>query len=185
MKMQTYWVLLSITSAMLCGCTTTPATPEFLSAPNTCSVLSGGSGMVFPGNAMNDRWFKINSAVSNDVGDELEARGYRISRQIVDIRDNQSRLKAVSDEMLRTKCNKVIQISNSISGESATPNVATYFEFTVNVLGVVPGSIMLKSDYQKVYRYPLTKEAMKTLSMRDVAKQIGIDLDASHVINKG
>ena len=139
--------------------------------------------MILPDNAMNERWFKINSVVSNDLADALEAGGYNIDRLIVDIRDNQKRLKAVTAEMYRSRCNKVVQVSNSLSGDS--PNgVAKYFEFTVGVLGVAPGTTTLKREYQKVYRYPLTSEIMQTLSMHAVAEKMAVDLENGHVINK-
>ena len=170
--------------SVLAGCATAPSSaPEFLAQRNTCSVLFGGGGMVFPDNAMNARWFKINSVVSNDLADALEAGGYDVDRFIVDIRDNKERLRAVSAEMQRSRCNKVVQVSNSLSGTSSKGG-AKYFEFTVDVLGVVPGSTTLKREYQKSYQYPLTAETMQTLSMHAVAVKMAAELDSAHVINK-
>ena len=166
------------------GCSTVSSSPPaFLSKVNTCAVLSGGGGMVFPDSAMNDEWFKINSAVSNDLGNTLEADGYRIARLIVDMRDKQARLKATSVEMQRSQCNEIIQVSHSLGGMSP-PGVAKYFELTVDVLGTVHGTSTLQSEYHKTYRYPLTKEVMQNLSMRAVAASMAADLEGAHVINK-
>lgn len=160
------------------------AQPAVIAADNTCSILMGGGGAVFASNDQNNKWFLINRAVSQAVADSLQGMGYRIEPLIVDIRDNTQRMKMLGAEVTREKCNRIIQIAHGLSGESkTTPGMAANFDFDVSVLGVTPNG-KLAGISQKTYSYPLTKQVMETLSMREVGKTIAVDIDKAHVINK-
>lgn len=160
------------------------ARPAFAAAGNTCSILMGGGGAVFASDDQNNKWFLIDRAVSRAVTDSLQGMGYRIEPQIVDIRDSTERLKLLGAEVRREKCNRIIQITHGLSGESkTTPGVAANFDFDVSVLGVSPDG-KITGISRKTYSYPLTKQVMETLSMHEVGKTIATDIDKTHVINK-
>lgn len=160
------------------------STNAYASAQKTpeCLILLGGGGMVFSNEAMNNMWFKINSGLSTHIADDLEKNGYKVERLIVDIRDNPDRLKALSSKVTETKCTKIVQVSNSLSGV-AGGGIAKFFVFNISVLSVDESAINAKI-YNKDYSFPLTKEVMETLSMSSLAQRISDDIDASHAINK-
>ena len=148
--------------------------------------------MVFPDEAMNQRWFKINSVISNDLAEDLQQKGYRIERMIVDIRSNEQMRTALGIELAKKGCNKFIQVSHGLEGIPEGGGVASYFKFTVTVMGLSKGvaaanggtMTMITGGFHKDYRYPLTTQVMQTLSMSGVARQIADDIDASGQINK-
>jgi hypothetical protein len=165
---------------LLSACSSVP--PEWVAAPNRCTVLLGGGGTIFPNSALNDRWFFINKTLSTKFADALEAKGYRIERLIVDVRDNQTRVKAASAEMNRAGCNKVVQLAHSLSG---TEQVADSFQFTVSILGVSPKGMAFTGEFEKTYKYALTKEVMETLSLSGLAAQMATDVEQAGILNKG
>lgn len=140
--------------------------------------------MVFADEAQNDKWFMVNRAVSSAVSGSLQSMGYRIDPLIVDVRDKTQRMKVLAAEVAREKCDRVIQITNGLSGEPPTmPGVAKNFEFEVSVPGVAADG-KLTGLFQKTYSYPLTREVMASLSMSEVGRTIATDIDQAHVISK-
>jgi len=173
-------VIAFVVLALLSGCA---STPEWVTAPNQCTVLFGGGGMVFPTESLNQNWFAINKKLSNDLADTLTVKGYRIDRLIVDIRDNESRLNALGKEVNSARCNRVVQVAHSLL---ATGKNTESFQFAISILGVSQGEdgLTFTGKYKKVYTFPLTKQTMQTLSMSTLAAQMAADIDASGRLNK-
>lgn len=136
-----------------------------------------------PDQGVNVNWFKINSALSNKLADRLEAMNYRINRQIVDVRDNSARVKAASAEMNRTQCNRVIQVSHTLTSSDQTIDG---FQFEVSILGVAPNSsgVAFTGEYEKVYKFRITREVMESLSISSLAEQMATELDGSRLLTK-
>jgi len=179
------FIITFVLVALLTGCASPPITPLWATGPNKCTVLLGGGGTVFPDNSLNERWFQINSAVSGYLADTLAANGYHIERLIVDIRENGARLKALSAEMNRTGCNKVVQVSHSLTG---TGEYVDSFVFEVSVLGVSPspnsGKLAFTGEFEKSYKFPLVKEVIETLPLNGLATQMATEVENSGRLTK-
>jgi hypothetical protein len=191
-KLDKYFMVLAGVS-LLAGCSSAPSKPAgFTQQPNTCAVLVGGTGMVFPDEALNQRWIKVNSVLSNHLADDLQQRGYRIDRMIVDIRSSEGIRTALGNEMAKSRCNKFIQVSHALESAPGGDGKATYFSFKVTVMGIhnevanAGGGtrVTIVGGFDRTYRYPLTTEVMQQLSMATVAQQIADDIDASKQLNK-
>jgi hypothetical protein len=170
-------------TVLLTSCANSPRAPDWVTAPNRCSVLLGGGGTVTPEQVVNANWFKINSALSSKLADRLEAMNYRINRLIVDVRDNKARVQAASAEMNKTQCNKVIQVSHTLTSSDQTIDG---FQFEVSILGVAPNSsgVAFTGEYKKVYKFRMTREVMESLSMSALAEQMATELDGSRLLTK-
>src|SRR5215469_7712862 len=151
---------------VLAGCSVAPPkTADFVEQPNTCAVLVGGGGMVFSDEALNQRWFKINSILSNDIADDLQQKGYHIERMIVDIRNNDERRAALGAEMTKTQCNKFIQVTHALEDIAQGGGTKRYFTFGISVMGAKrkergdgATQAVIVGGFHKNYRYPLTSE---------------------------
>ncbi|TCI07330.1 hypothetical protein EZM97_32600 [Dyella soli] len=152
-----------------------PATP--------CAVLMGGGGMVFPDEQVNQLWFRINSTLSGHVADDLQQKGYRVERMIVDIRNGDQRLAMLGQEVTRTHCSKIVQITHALEDMPKGAGGGRSFVFTVSILGIGDTST-LTGGFKKEYRYPLTPEVMHSLSLSQVATQMADDIAATHEIDK-
>ena len=150
--------------------------------PNSCVVLMGGGGMVFPSDYQNREWFLVGRVVTRAVAASLQGAGYNIYPIIVDVRSSEQRLKLMGAKLVHERCNQVVQITHSLSGESATqPGVAKDFAFTVTVFDTTADD-KLAEIYSKTYSYPLTREIMDSLSMSGVGRIIATDIENAKVL---
>ena len=147
-----------------------------------CAILMGGGGMIFKREKLNQFWFEVNRSVSSAAAEALQGMGYRIDPLIVNLPNKQQRVQVLSNEIDREQCNRIIEITHKLTGQSTTmPGVAANFEFDVQVMGIGSDHVLI-GLYQKAYSYPLTSKEMQSLSLSGVGKSIAADIAKAHVI---
>lgn len=171
----------------LTACASTPQVPAYVSSPESCALVLGGGGTVFPDDRINQNWLKIDTVVADAVTSELRALGYHVEEVVSDLRTADARLELFAREMATRKCNRLVQVSHFVEPSATAPK----FGFAASVL--VPdlagaersggGTVaQLKGEFDKRYSYDLTSEVMQTLSMSDVGRTIAREIDRSGVV---
>lgn len=175
--------VLAVCIIVACGVSmaSEPTVPEHTAAP--CAILLGGGGTtVFASEKLHHLWFEVNRSVSSAAAEALQGMGYRIDPLIVDSRDIQQRKQLLENEIDREHCNRIIEITYKLTGQSVTmPGVAADFGFDVEVMGIGSDHVLI-GLYQKAYSYPLTSQVMQSLSLSGVGKSIAADIVKAQVI---
>ena len=150
-----------------------------------CVVLLGGAGSMTGNAEIDGNWFKIDSAISNDVADQLTARSYDVRPLIIDTHDSQELFNALWSKLSETHCALTVQIFRELK---ASKDRADSFSIKTTVLKIIPhpGSRVVTpaSEYQKEYDFPLTTEVMENLSLSTLAGRIADDIAAAGVLPK-
>ena len=168
------------------------ANPEPASSPNAvCTVLMGGGGTVTPSKDINSRWFAINSTLSRNVLSALSRLGYHVQGFIVDIQSTDQRAKALQQELYKTGCSKVLQITDELGSSAAQPGVLSKFTFVVSVSrleAVSPPSkaysraVRIVEEYEVAYEYDPNAKVAQDLS--ELAQSMATDVDKAGVLAK-
>jgi hypothetical protein len=174
-----------LSAALMTG---TPCLAQTDANKTACALLEGGEVPSMASNPdLHSRWFVIDRAVSQGSKNSLVAKGYKIEDDIVDIRDANSRIGHIVQQLKSTGCTKVVQISAALKDSPATPGIVSQFTFTALVFHLEqksPREVFVAGEFQKDYSFPLTTDTMDHLSLSGVGEKIAADIDASATLEK-
>ena len=149
-----------------------------------CTLLYNGGGTLTDNEKVNGVWTEADQRVNDGVNSGLAASGFDIRYYIARAQGSQARLAEVVAQLKETKCAKVIQVTRTLGGSPGTK----FFSYAVLVIHLdekrigAGTSYTVAGDYSKDYKYPMTEEVLRTLSLSGVGKQIAADIDASKVL---
>lgn len=173
------------------GCATVPeapvVVPAYVTSADSCALVLGGGGTVFPDERVAQAWRKIDGLVTDAATAELSRLGYKVEQLMTDASTGAERGRVAAAELARRQCNRVIQLSHFVEGEPG----AQKFGFAVSVL--VPDaakarrvegglSYPFEQSYARRYAYDLTSEMMDRLVPAEVGRQAAGDLDRAGVL---
>lgn len=170
---------------MLAACLAAPPAQAHASGTRPpCVVLLGGGGTLTGTADVDTLWFRVSSAISEDVARDLTARSYDVRPLIIDEQDGQRRFEAVWRELSARRCTRTVQISYALHGAtvSGQPNTFSFRAEVLRISSTDGRTATPVSDYAKTYDFPLTPELLHSLSASALAGRIADDIVAASVL---
>ncbi|MEO4030763.1 hypothetical protein ABH313_22265 [Chromobacterium vaccinii] len=174
--------------SLLASCSTLPPSKEIPLATaenitqNCALMVRYDVDLAYPKNreqSNNQFWQQASFQLVNYVYDRMHDNNYRVSITAIPARTSDDDITTIlAIRAAEAGCKYIIQIPHSL--------IEHNLEYTPGLLSLTPVSkrkiIVSSSEYQRVYRYPLTKETLDTMGPSSIGEQIFRDMQDSGIL---
>jgi hypothetical protein len=145
--------------------------------------MGGAVGEILNDQTFAGVWFEVNRQVTDSLYQDLKGNRFNANEVIVPLGSDTSRV--VTESMPHYQCNRLVQVSQHFAQDDA----GNFFSFVVDVqhLKQSPApspeaastEVVMVSEYQREYRFPLTTESLDNFHTGSFANQAFLDLRSS------
>jgi hypothetical protein len=150
---------------------------------NPCLLVSAGSGSKANSEQVTRFWQTVNAEIAKSLVEQLAKDGVAARLDVLPQDAASDKIPGmIAIALARERCDQLLQFTHELGGGSGP---GAYFAFQATVLGVqeaAGGFTMGKESFNKTYRYAMTDEVLKSLSMSEVASKLKGDLAAARVL---
>ena len=148
-----------------------------------CLLVSAGTGTKANSEKVTQFWQTVNAEIAKSLVEQLTKDGVAARLDVVPQDTAFDKVEGViALALARERCNQLMQFVHQLGGGSGPD---AYFAFEAAVLGVEEsdgGFTMSKEAFRKNYRFALTDEVLRSLSVSEFAARLKGDLASAGVV---
>ena len=150
---------------------------------NPCLLVSAGTGSKAGSEKVTQFWQTVNAEIAKSLVQQLSKDGVAARLDVLPQDATSDKIPGmVALALARERCNQLMQFTHELGGGSGPD---AYFAFEAALFGVqeADGGFKLgKEAFRKTYRFAMTEEALRILSMSEVAGKVKSDLTSAGVL---
>jgi hypothetical protein len=149
-----------------------------------CLLVSAGSGSKANSEKVTHFWQTVNAEIAKSLVEQLTKDGVAARLDVLPQDTASDKVPGlIALALARERCDQLMQFTHELGGGSGPE---AYFAFEAAVFGVQEvhaGSFQIgKEAFRKKYRFAMTDEVLKTLSVSEVAGKLQGDLASAGVL---